>query len=27
MTNSRTPAELKNCKLKNPSFLFGPLPQ
>jgi len=25
MTNSRTPGELKNCKLENPSLLFGPL--
>jgi len=22
-----TPAELKNCKLENPSLLFGPLAQ
>ena len=27
MTNSQTPAELKNCKLENSSFLFGPLAQ
>ena len=25
MANSRTPAEMKNCKLQNPSLLFGPL--
>src|SRR6218665_3850552 len=27
MANSRTPAELKNCKLENPSPLFWPLAQ
>ena len=27
MANSRTPAELKNCKLENPSSLFRPLAQ
>ena len=27
MANSRTPVELKNCKLENPSLLFGPLAQ
>jgi len=27
MTNSQTPGELKNCKLENPSLLFGPLAQ
>src|SRR6218665_801167 len=27
MINSRTPAELKNCKLENPSLLFRPLAQ
>jgi len=27
MANSRTPAELMNCKLDNPSLLFGPLAQ
>jgi len=27
MANSRTPAELKNCKLENTSLLFGPLAQ
>jgi len=27
MANSRTAAELKNCKLENPSLLFGPLAQ
>jgi len=27
MANLRTPAELKICKLENPSLLFGPLVQ
>jgi len=27
MANSRKPAELKNCKLENPSPLFRPLAQ
>src|SRR6218665_1610149 len=27
MANSQTPAELKNCKLENPSPLFRPLAQ
>ena len=27
MANSWAPAELKNCKLENPSLLFGPLDQ
>jgi len=27
MANSRTPGELKNCKLENLSLLFGPLAQ
>src|SRR6218665_1584174 len=27
VANSRTPAELKNCRLENPSLLFGPLAQ
>ena len=27
MANSRTPVELKNPKLENPSVLFGPLAQ
>jgi len=27
MASSRTPAELKNCKLENLSLLFGPLAQ
>ena len=27
MANSQTPAELKNCKLENPSHLFGSLAQ
>jgi len=27
MANSRTPGEFKNCKLENPSLLFGPLAQ
>jgi len=27
MTNSQTPAELKNCIFENPSLLFGPLVQ
>jgi len=27
LPNSRTPAELKNCKLENTSVLFGPLAQ
>ncbi len=26
-TNLRTPSNLKNCKLENPSLLFGPLAQ
>ena len=25
MAHSQTPAELKNCKLENPSLLFGPV--
>jgi len=27
VANSRTPAELKNCKLENPFLIFGPLAQ
>ena len=27
MANSRTPSNLKNCNLQNPSLLFGPLAQ
>src|SRR6218665_2932609 len=27
MANSQTPGELKNCKLENPSLLFGSLAQ